>query len=52
MVTRAVRTECGPAALICWLGQCAGSPRALTEDLVRVLFEQPDAMLAETIDDS
>lgn len=60
MVRRAVRTKGGPAALLSWLRQCPDVPpvgppserasRALTAELVRLLFDQPDSP-AETLGD-
>lgn len=61
MVRRAVRTERGPAALVGWLRQRPGAPRAghrsegaerlLTEDLVRALVDTAGTP-ADTLDDS
>jgi hypothetical protein len=61
MVSRVVRTERGPAALVCWLRQWTDTPpaghqtervaRTLTEDLVRFLSDPPGSP-ADTLDDS
>jgi hypothetical protein len=61
MVRRAVRTRRGPAALLGWLRQRAGPPRAghptelaarrLTADLVRALVDPPGRP-GDTLDDA
>jgi hypothetical protein len=61
MVSRAVRTDRGPAALVRWLRHRTGGPRAghrtehaarrLTEDLVRALSESPGGR-GDTLADS